>query len=61
MQKTDNERLAFSVNEAASIVGLGQTKMREIINANQIHTVRVGRRILVPRKAIEVYLEAEAQ
>lgn len=61
MHKTETERMAFTVNEAANMVGLGQTKMREIINANQIRIVRVGRRILVPRKAIEAYLEAEAQ
>ena len=51
-----NDRLAYSVREAADIVGLGETKMRELLLRGDIASKKVGRTRLVPRWALDDWL-----
>ncbi|PJN57290.1 hypothetical protein PAEVO_40240 [Paenibacillus sp. GM2FR] len=39
------------------ILGIGQQQAYELINSNQFHYVRVGRTILIPKKAFINWLE----
>lgn len=42
------ERLAVSVYEAARMISVSKTQMYRLIAAGEIHTARLGKRILVP-------------
>src|SRR5579871_5092831 len=45
--------LLLSMPEAARLLGVGMTLCRDIIQSKQLPTVRLGRRVLVPRAAVE--------
>lgn len=47
------ERLALSVEEAARLIGLGRNAFYEAVRRHEIPSVRIGGRILIPRKALE--------
>ena len=51
-----NHRLAYSVDEVAKLLGLGRNTTYEAVWRGQIPSVRVGRRLLVPRRALEEFL-----
>jgi len=51
------ERLAYAVDEASVIIGIGETLCRELIRTGALGHVRAGRRILVPAHALEVFLD----
>lgn len=48
-QRRHPDALLYSVEEAARIAGLGKTKFRELLATGEIDSLRVGRRVLVPR------------
>ena len=54
MDKTD--RLAISVEEAAKRLGLSRGLTYEAVRRGEIPSIRIGRRILVPRVALEQLL-----
>jgi len=47
------ERATFSVDEAAKFLGLSRWATYEGIKNKEIPTVRIGRRLLIPRAALE--------
>ena len=49
--------LTLSVAEAGLQLGLGRSLMYEAIRSKQIPSIRIGRRILIPRVALERLLE----
>ncbi len=51
------KRLAYSVEETAKILGLGRTATYQGIEKGEIPSIRIGKRILVPRAALERLLE----
>ena len=52
--KTDSlDRLAFSLKEAATLLGISRAKMQERALEGRIRTVKAGRRRLVPRWVLE--------
>lgn len=53
------ERLVYSVEEAGEILGIGRSKAYEAANCGEIPTIRIGRRILIPKAALDQML-AEA-
>ena len=55
---TDN-RPVYTVMETAVLLGLGRNSTYEAIAMGQIPSIRVGRRVLVPRVALE-HMLAEA-
>ena len=50
------ERYAYTVAETALALGLGRVRTGDLVRAGVLKSVRVGRRVLVPRFAIEEYL-----
>jgi excisionase family DNA binding protein len=46
-------RLTLTVEEAAAALGISRAFAYEAVNRNEIPHVRIGRRILVPRAALE--------
>lgn len=52
-------RLALSIAEAAQVVGLSENAFRSVLPA--IERVYVGRRILIPVKALEEWLHSQSK
>ena len=48
--------LAFPVRDAARVLGVGVTKVRELIASGELGSIRVSRRLLVPRQALETFI-----
>jgi excisionase family DNA binding protein len=51
-----NALLTYSVDEVAKLLGLSRGCAYEGIRTGQIPCIKVGRRILVPRRALESLL-----
>lgn len=49
--------LAYSLKEAASIIGLGDRKFHQEVLDGKIDVVRIGKRRLITLEAINIYLE----
>lgn len=45
-----------STNEAAAYLGIGRSKFYELVRTQQIKSLRIGRRILIPTRALEFYI-----
>ena len=46
-------RLVYTVEEAAKLLGISRSFAYEAVNNGQIPSMRIGRRILVPKAALE--------
>jgi len=57
MDKKDTVRLVLSVKEARGQLGLSRGLMYEALRTGQIPSIRIGRRILIPRVALERLLD----
>lgn len=53
----ENERLTLTVDEAAQVLGISRALAYELTARRQIPSLRLGRRIVVPRRALEVIVE----
>lgn len=51
-----SERLTYSIDEAAEAIGVGRGSAYELVRRGDLRTVRVGRRVLVPREAVRDFL-----
>ena len=49
--------LAHSINGACDQLGIGRTKVYELINRGELETAKVGRRRLVTHRSLEALLE----
>jgi len=56
----DDSRLAIDVPEAGALLGLSRNGAYQAAAAGTLPTIRVGRRILVPRAALMRLLEGTA-
>ena len=54
---SETGRLAYSVEEAADLLGIGRTVMFHLVTAGEVGSFKIGRRRLVPRDAIDSYIE----
>lgn len=52
-----DNKLAYNLKEAAAALALGRNKTLELIHTGKLRHVRVGRRLIVPRKALEEFLD----
>ncbi len=53
------ERETLTVEEAAQVLGIGRSCAYEAARQGQIPVVRVGRRFVVPRAALEEFLQGK--
>ena len=51
------ERLTLTVEEAAELLGVSRALGYELVARGEIPSLRLGRRIVVPRRAIEAMLD----
>jgi excisionase family DNA binding protein len=50
------EKLVYNVAEVAKLLGLGKTSAWEAIWRGEIPHLKIGRRVLIPREALEKFL-----
>lgn len=50
------ERLVYTTNEVAQALNLGLNKVYELLYSKQIPSVKVGRKYLIPKHALENWL-----
>ena len=51
------ERLCLTVPEAAAMLGLSRNNTYDLVKRKQLPSIRFGKRILIPRVAIEEMLK----
>ncbi len=52
------EQMTVTIRGARAALGLGQTKIYQLISTGQLETVKVGRRTLIKTKSIRALVEA---
>lgn len=57
----NNDSLTLSVNEAAQLLGLSPNHTWRLVQSGEIPSFRLGRRVLVPRKALVEMVENAVQ
>jgi excisionase family DNA binding protein len=57
MSQQDNLPLAFSVEDAATLAGVGRSTMYQLVNAGIVPCKRIGRRIIIPVRPFIAWLE----
>ena len=55
-----DERLVLSVDEAARRLGISRTHAYELVGRGELPSIRLGRRVLVPRRSLERLVEGDA-
>ncbi len=61
MEEKVSEKLVISVEEGRKLLGLSRGLMYEAVRSGQIPSIRIGRRILIPRALLERMLEGAKQ
>ena len=51
------ERVTFTVEETAKLLGIGRQLAYNRVKTGEIPVIKIGRRLLVPRRALEKLLE----
>ena len=54
------KKLAYSLKKAAEALALSTNSIIKLIKSGRIRAVRIGRRVIVPRAALEEFLAKEA-
>jgi len=54
---TEPGREIYTVAEAAAILGIAPTTLYEAVKRREVPSVKVGRRVLIARKALDRFLE----
>jgi excisionase family DNA binding protein len=54
---TSNEQLLLTADEAAEIVGIGRTRIYDLMRCGAIESVRIGRSRRIPCDALTAYVE----
>lgn len=53
----EDERLTLTVEETAKLLGIGRQLAYERAKTGEIPVIKIGRRLVVPRRALEKLLE----
>jgi excisionase family DNA binding protein len=56
-----NERLVITVEEAAQLLGIGRDLAYRLARTGEFPSLRLGRRLVVPRAALQAWLEDGAR
>src|SRR5690606_40267970 len=51
--------MAYSVVDAARVLGIGKTKFYELVNQGEIPTIKIGSRTLVPHDELAAFVERQ--
>ena len=56
----DDKRLVLTVTEAAVALGISRTHAYDLIARGELPSLRLGRRIVVPRRGLERLVDGDA-
>jgi excisionase family DNA binding protein len=59
VQELPEGRLAYSVKEVRGFLGIGETLIYDLLAQGKLRSVKAGRRILIPKTALDAFLEGE--
>ena len=51
------DKIAYTINEAREVSGIGRTKLYELINAGKLKPAKIGTRTLILRTDLESMLQ----
>ena len=54
----DEERMTLSIEEAAVRLGISRALAYELVRRGELPRLRLGRRIVIPLKALEEFVDA---
>lgn len=57
---TNCDQLAYSVNDLCPLLGISRPVAYELVHRADFPAIRVGRRILIPKNALERWLEQQS-
>lgn len=60
IEERPSQRLTMNVEEAAVVLGISRASAYQAVTRGEIPCIRIGRRILVPKAALERMLEGAA-
>lgn len=52
------DKLVYSPKEAAELLCIGMNKIYDLIHANKIPYIKVGKKFIIPKKAFESWLNS---
>lgn len=52
------EKLCYTPTEAAALLGMGRTKVYELMAGGQIASIRIGRSRRIPATALRAFVDA---
>lgn len=52
-----DDRLTLTVEEAAALLGISRGLTYELVRRGELPVLRLGRRLVIPRKALQAILE----
>lgn len=55
------EKLAFNVNEACHAIGVGRTKIYELINSGRLRSFRLDGRTLIRADVLREFIEVTSE
>jgi excisionase family DNA binding protein len=58
-KERDQERATYTLDKAATILGISRAVAYQAARRGEIPTIRFGKRIVVPRRALERMLEGQ--
>lgn len=53
----EQDRLTLSIEEAAALLGISRALAYDLVRRGDLPQLRLGRRIVVPRKALEDFID----
>lgn len=57
--ETSKNRLAYPIDEAARLLGVGRTTLYRLVGEGKITAVKIGGRTVVPATELEDYLQRQ--
>lgn len=57
----DNQSLTLTVEEAGEVLGISRAHAYRLAREHRIPNIKLGKRVVVPRYALERFIEAELQ
>ena len=57
-ETTSSEKMLLCVEEVGSLLGVGRTKMYQLIWSGEIDSVTIGRSRKIPRAAVQAYIDS---
>ena len=60
MEKSTNQKMAYSITEMAAVLGIGRNKAHDLANEPGFPIISLGRRKVIPVKALGEWLERKA-